>query len=134
LSGAWELWTAGSRLDIVPGMLVTAALWLPFAIWLGSCVYASRARSALVYPYLLWLTGSATFLPLTSTDYNLIYLPVASLAVWNPRDPAAVQVCTAATLLWYQPFSLGFSPEALLGLKLLSVATVGSLIRIRAAT
>ena len=40
-----------------------------------------------MYVYFLLLTSAATFIPPGTNDYNLIFLPVAVLAVWSLSDP-----------------------------------------------
>jgi hypothetical protein len=39
-----------------------------------------------------------------SYDYNLIYLPLAALAVCDRRDPFIVAVALVGMLVWWQPF------------------------------
>jgi hypothetical protein len=93
-------------------------------------VYQCQNRKWLVFPYLTWLVAAATYLPVVSHDYNLIFLPVAALALWDRRDPVWVHFLMALLLLWWQPFHLPVSGKLLFLFKmggLLAVAV--SLVR-----
>jgi hypothetical protein len=93
-----------TRLATMPGLLGAALVLAPLALWVSFCVWRSPARASLTYPYLLWLTALATFGLPVSYDYNLIYLPLAALAVCDRRDPPRVAVALIGMLAWWQPF------------------------------
>ena len=117
-------------LERMPGALGALLVLMPPAIWVSLRVLpsADASRARLAYPYLLWLVAIATFLMPVSYDYNLFYLPLAALAVWDRRDPWVLSAITfAATFVWWQPFRLpGFvNAEVYMGLKLISLACVG---------
>ena len=78
----------------------------------------------ILYPYLLWLAAAATFIPKVSIDYNLVFLPLAIIAVWDRRDPVLVHLCMAFMFLWAQPLGVPIGPILLLGFKYLSLAAV----------
>jgi hypothetical protein len=130
LSGDWQMAWAGTplaRLQRVPGTAAALTLVLPLMAWVSYRVYRCRACAELAYPYLLWLAGAATFLPQIANDYNLFYLPLVALAVWDRRDPVFVHLGMALLLLWCQPFAVAIGPRLLLGFK------VGSLVCLAAA-
>jgi hypothetical protein len=70
---------------------------------------------------MLWIVALATFVPQVSNDYNLCFLPLAVLAVWDRRDPLLVHVAVALLLLWWQPLSMSIDPKLLLLCKLLGL-------------
>ncbi len=132
LSTFWKpLWsgTPLARLTAVPGKLGAVLLLAPLVVWVSYRVYR-RPDGRLVWPYLVWLAAAATFLPQVSYDYNLVFLPLAALAVWDRRDPVWVHVLFAFCLLWWQPLALPIGPRLLLIFKYLGlVAAAASLAR-----
>ena len=60
-----------------------------------------------------------TFLPPVSNDYNLFFLPVAALAVWDRRDPVVVHMLMGLLALWWQPLGLPLDGKLLLVIKVL---------------
>jgi hypothetical protein len=135
LSGCWKLlWTAKDLqwLAKVPGTLGAAAILFPIIMWVSWRVYRSAKVSHLLYPYFVWLAAAATYLPPVSNDYNLIFLPLAALAVWDRRDPVWVHVLGAYMLLWWQPYPLPIGPKLLLLTKLLALVAVGGSLAARA--
>ena len=86
----------------------------------------------LVFPFLLWLTAAATFAMPYSIDYNLVVLPLAALAVWDPRDPIPVHVAMGFLLLWWQPVALPVRGELLFYVKLAGLYAVGVSLALRA--
>jgi hypothetical protein len=127
LSGAWPLLWTGllAPLSRVPG---TPAAWLvvlPGVLAVSFCVWRCPQRARLTYPYLVWLAGAASFLPLAAYDYKLFYLPLAALMLWDRHDPPVVHVLLAYLLLWWQPFYLPIETRLLLGCKLAGAAALG---------
>jgi hypothetical protein len=55
-------------------------------------------------PILLWVMALATFWMPQSYDYNLIYLPLLMVAVWDKREPVWVQLLLLLSLSWWIPF------------------------------
>ncbi len=92
------------RIARMPGLLGAAIVLAPLALWISAAVWRSPGRDQLVYPYLLLLAALATFGLPVSYDYNLIYLPLAALAVCDRRDPFIVAVALVGMLVWWQPF------------------------------
>ncbi|MGB7160518.1 MAG: glycosyltransferase family 87 protein [Tepidisphaeraceae bacterium] len=95
------------RLDALarmPGLLGAALVLVPLALWVSASVWRSPARERLAFPYLLLLVTLATFGLPVSYDYNLIYLPLAALAVCDRRDGPIVAVALVGMLVWWQPF------------------------------
>jgi hypothetical protein len=64
-----------------------------------------------------WLVAVATFFPPIANDYNLVFLPLAALALYDPRDRTIVHILAAYLLLWLQPFHLTISGGILLACK-----------------
>jgi hypothetical protein len=108
----------------LPGTVGWALLVLPMAFVVSYRVARAADPSRLLYPYFLWLTAAATYLPLIANDYNLLFLPLAALAVWDRRDRVAVHVVMAAVLIWWQPFALPVSPQFLFYCKLVGLGVV----------
>jgi hypothetical protein len=128
LTGCWRrLWegTPLSRLAGVPGGVVTLGVLLPLVLWISLRVSRCADRSRLAYPYLLWVLALATFVPPVANDYNLFFLPMAALAVWDRRDPVYVHMMMAPLLLWWQPLALPIDGRVLLAFKLTGLAAVG---------
>ena len=74
-----------------------------------------------------WVTAAvATFIPAVANDYNLVFLPLAAVAVWDRRDPVVVHLALAGLALWAQPVAFAIDPAVLLGLKVLSTLAVGA--------
>lgn len=91
-------------------------------------VFRSKPEAAVAWPYLLWLTTMGTLVNVTAYDYSLIFLPLAVLAAWSPRDPRRTQLCLLPMLLWWQPFYLGVTGPPWLLLKVASIFLVGCLV------
>jgi hypothetical protein len=132
LSGSWPLlWndTPLAWLGRIPGSVAALVLIVPGALWLARRLKEGAEREELLYPLFLWLAAAGTFVPHVANDYNLVYLPLAALAVWDRRDPVLVHLGMALLLLWTQPMVLSMGPALLLGVKYLSLAAVaGSLL------
>ena len=89
-----------------------------------------QSRSGLVRsqgvtnPFLLWVLAMASFVPPVANDYNLFFLPLAALAVWDRRDPVYVHVMMAFLLLWWQPLALPIDGRMILVFKLAGLLAV----------
>ena len=79
----------------------------------------------MLFPYWLWLTAAGTFLPVGANDYNLFFLPLAALIVWDRRDPLWNHVLMVPMLLWWQPFQLPIHPGVILLCKLTGLYAAG---------
>jgi hypothetical protein len=130
----WDFLRTSRRtlLPQVPGIVVAAIVLLPLAAWVCWSVYRSDRRATVVFGLLAWLTALGTFAPAISFDYNLIFLPLAALAVWDRRDPVIAQAVLVLLMLWWQPFNLGIDGAFLSLVKLLGLVAVGYLIVRRA--
>jgi hypothetical protein len=125
-TGVASLWL-GSKfgwLGLLPGKMIAAALLISALAWVTCHVYTCPRREAVAYPYLLWIIALATFVPPVSNDYNLVFLPLAVLAVWDRHDPLLVQVALALLLIWWQPIGMSISGNAFLVIKLLGLGAV----------
>jgi hypothetical protein len=135
LMGCWPLFWEQTRLKWlthVPGWAVWLAVALPLGGWVSWQVCRADSSGALLFPYFCWLTTVGTFLPGVSNDYNLVYLPVAVLAVWDRRDPVWIHVLMAFLLLHWQPLQVGISAEMLFLFKCLGVVATGASLANRA--
>jgi len=112
-------------LGFLPGKIIAAGLLLVPLAWVTYHVFRSPGRDKVAYPYLLWIVALATFVPPISNDYNLCFLPLAVLAVWDRRDPLLVQVGLALLLLWWQPISMSTTGYPMLAAKLLGLYATG---------
>jgi Glycosyltransferase family 87 len=124
----WKHLWEGSRLAFLnklPGTVAATATLLPVVLWVSMHVHRCRNRRFVLFPYFAWLTAVATFLPPVSNDYNLFFLPIAALAVWDRRDPVLVHVLMAMLLLWWQPVRLPIGETLVFVFKLFGVIAVG---------
>jgi hypothetical protein len=127
LTGCWKaLWlgTPWARLAQVPALAASLSLVLPVVGAVSWRVWRTPEPAPLVFPYLVWLAAVATFVPPIANDYNLIFLPLAALAVWDRRDPVLVHGLMAFLLLWWQPLLLGIGPRMLFTFKLAGLAAM----------
>jgi len=107
------------------GRAAAAAVLLPLLSWVTYHVYRCPKRDALSYPFFLWTVALATFVPAASNDYNLCFLPLAAVAVWDRRDPMLVHVAMALLFLWWQPIAISIPGNAVLLFKLLGLMALG---------
>lgn len=112
-------------LGLLPGKIIAAGLLFVPLAWVTYHVYRSPARDKVAYPYLLWIVALATFVPPISNDYNLCFLPLAVLAVWNRRDPLLIQLSLGLLFLWWQPISISTTAYPILAAKLLGLYATG---------
>jgi hypothetical protein len=127
LTDCWRhLWvgTPLRGLARIPGGLATLGLLLPLVLWISLRVSRCPDRARLAYPYLMWVLALATFVPPIANDYNLFFLPLAALAVWDRRDSACVHAMMAPMLLWWQPLALPIDGRVLLVFKLTGLVAV----------
>lgn len=127
LSSCWPLlWkdTPWVFLAQIPGTWAALGLLAPLVLLVSYRIHRCAEPRHLVYPYLLWLAAAATFIPQVSVDYNLVFLPLAVIAVWDRRDPVFVHWCMAFLFLWAQPMAVAIGPVLLLGFKYLTLTAV----------
>lgn len=128
ISGGWKLFWTGTSFEwllSIPGPAAWAIFAAPLAAWVAWALRRHSSNKALVYPYFLWLCALATFLPQISNDYNLVFFPLAVLAVWDRRDPVPVHMIMGLLLLWWQPVALPIGDKLLLVIRLLGLIAVG---------
>lgn len=106
----------------VPGMVGAGIILGPLLAWAFWRVAAVADATAIAYPYFLFVALLATFWMPVSYDYNLLYLPVLAVAVWDARDPWPVQLLLTPFLIYWQPWNLRVPMELLLLFKLMALA------------
>jgi hypothetical protein len=135
VSGSWALFCRSIHfqwLGRLPGTIGWGLLVFPLVLGVSFWVATVADPSRLLYPYFLWLTASATYLPPVANDYSLFFLPLAALTVWDRRDKALVHVLMAVLLLWWQPIWMLISAKFLWYCKLISLGSVGLVLLLRA--
>jgi hypothetical protein len=116
----------------VPSWLVAAAVLAPALVWVCLRVYQCNKRRLLSYPLLLWVVAVASFVPEIAHDYNLVFLPLAAVAVYSRRGPSIVHAGMVLLLVGLQPFALPINPFVLLLFKLAGLYAVGAMLVQRA--
>ena len=107
--------------------LIELALLLPLVVVVSRKVARSKEPGPVVLPYFLWLTAATTFALPGSNDYNLVVLPLAALAVWDPRDSWRVHLTLGLLLLtWWQPFRLPLNGQVVMIVKLAGLYATGA--------
>ena len=107
------------------GKAAAAAFILALLAWVAYHVYHCPKRDVLAYPFFLWIVALATFASPVSNDYNLCFLPLAALAIWDRRDPLLVHVALVLMCLWWQPIAMSINGNLVLLLKVLGVMALG---------
>jgi hypothetical protein len=136
VSGSWLLFCSTVHMDWLsqlPGTAGWGLLVFPLMLWVSYGIAKVANPSPLMYPYFLWLTAAATYLPPIANDYSLIFLPLTVWAVWDRRDPVIAHVLMLLTLIWLQPIWLPQSSTFLWFSKLISLAGVAILLVRRAS-
>lgn len=132
LTFTWKPLWFGSQLGVltvIPGAVAAAAVVGGLLLWASWHVRRSADPGPLLVPYLLWTAAAATFVPRVSNDYNLVFLPMAALAVWDRRDSVPAHVALGFFCLVMQPVSFGLSTSVLFGFKVAGlVATAACLV------
>jgi hypothetical protein len=129
ITGNWRLLWPGTKLKAlakVPPAVAAAALVGPLLLLVGYRVYRCPDPRRLVYPYLLWTASVATFIPSVANDYNLFFLPLAALAVWDRRDPVIIHLTLALMVIWAEPIRFIIDPAMLLVFKLVTLFAVSA--------
>jgi hypothetical protein len=122
-----------TRLGSVPGFFGAAATLGPLFLSVAYVVWRSRRRDQLFLPFVLWTLMLGTYgLPI-SHDYNLFFLLLTALCLWDKRDPVLVHLMMLTALVWWQPLELGFVSIAMfVYLKFLAIIPVTILLIVRA--
>jgi hypothetical protein len=129
-----ELWrnSPWPTVGNIPGPVMSLLLMGPIVLWVTTRFFRARAGGALAVPLLLWLTAAGTFALPYSNDYNLVFLPVAALAVWSERDRLIIQFALLLCLPWCQPFAVPIGGIPLFLSKLGGLYAVGACLEARA--
>jgi hypothetical protein len=130
LSAYWRPFWTGTpsplrALTFIPGTAAALALVLPFVLFVSRRVGRAARGADLAYPLALWLVAAGTFLPSAAADYNLIFLPLAMLAVWDRRDPLFIHILMGLALLGLQPLATPLSGRSIFAFKLAGLLATG---------
>jgi SAM-dependent methyltransferase len=87
-----------------PLLVAQVVTLAPVTLWGLWRIYRATDGARLILPVLLWIMTAATFWMPLSYDYNLIYLPLLILALWDRRHAGWVHAALALSLLWWLPF------------------------------
>jgi len=121
LTECWGwLWT-NTPLEDISGYFGTMVLLGILLIWVGIRIYRCPGKQVLTYPYFTWILSLATFVPAVSNDYNLFFIPLTALAVWDRRDPIVVHIGLLLSLLWWQPLYLPIDGRIMMFIKIFAV-------------
>ncbi len=120
----WKATWEGTRLGVlakIPGPVAAGAIIGSLLAWVSLGLYRCRDPRAAILPFLLWTLAAATFVPKVANDYNLVFLPMAMLAVWDRRDPLPVHAGLALACLVLQPVGFAMSHSVIFGFKILGL-------------
>lgn len=122
-------------LSNVPGPVVSVLLLAPALALVGWRFWRldSRFLGRFALPLFLWIVAAGTFALPYSNDYNLIFLPLAILAVYDRRDPPWVAMALGLLALSWQPVACMIDPRVLFLGKLLALYGAACSLRNRAA-
>jgi hypothetical protein len=87
-----------------PSLAVQFVMLTPVTLWGFWQIFRMQGPTRLALPILLWVMAVATFWMPQSYDYNLIYLPLLMVAVWDNREPRWLQFLLLLSLPWWLPF------------------------------
>jgi hypothetical protein len=132
LTSCWPFLFGKTPLGSIPGVLGAAAIVGPAWLYVAWLVYRAPGREKLFLPFVLWTIALGTYgLPM-SYDYNLFFLLLAILCLWDRSDPILVHILMLSVLIWWQPISLPIKPELFISLKLFALVPVTLLLILRA--
>jgi Glycosyltransferase family 87 len=127
LSSSWVPMWEGTKLRIltrIPNMLAAVSFVGGLLLWVSWHVYRSPDAKRVILPYLLWIAAAATFVPRISNDYNLFFLPMAMLAVWDRKDSLYTHIGLGLLCVYLQPIGFPISPSVLMGIKMAGLVFV----------
>jgi hypothetical protein len=128
LSATWPLLVeplGSTLLGRLPGMVAALLILGPIIGWVSWRLFRCPEPSRAILPYFLWMTAAATFFPPVANDYSLVFLPLATVATWDRRDPAPVHMLMGLTLLWWQPWQLDVGARVIILSKVAALWAVG---------
>jgi hypothetical protein len=120
----WQSMWEGTRyaeLARIPGPVAAGLIVGGLLAWIGVGLARCPDPRPAVLPALLWTLAAATFVPKVANDYSLVFLPMAMLAVWDRRDPLALQAGLVLACLVLQPVSFPMSHTVVFGFKLIGL-------------
>lgn len=92
------------RLASWPVFLVNVVTLLPGTLWGLWRIFRASDAARLSLPVLLWLMTLATCWMPFSYDYNLIFLPLLVVALWDGRDRRWLLALLPVLAPWWLPF------------------------------
>jgi hypothetical protein len=82
-------------------------------------------RDVLAFPYLLWVVAVGSFVPPMANSYNVVFLPMAALAVCSRRDSLPCRALLWGSVIWLAPFELPLEGRWQFLLKIGTLGAVG---------
>lgn len=125
ISYSWKALWSGTRfgaLARIPGSVAAGLIVGGLSIWVAWRFHRAGRPPTVILPALFWVLAAATFVPKVSNDYNLTFLSLAVLAVWDRRDPVAVHAGFGLLCLMLQPLGFPIQPSVVLGVKIAGLA------------
>jgi Glycosyltransferase family 87 len=125
ISYSWKALWSGTRFALlakIPGTVAAGLIVGGLLSWIAWRLHRCGNPRSAILPVLFWVLAAATFVPKVSNDYNLTFLTLAVLAVWDRRDPVAVHVGFGMLVLMLQPLGFPIAPSVVLGIKIASLA------------
>jgi hypothetical protein len=131
LSQSWEQmlyyvpWPL-SYLRQIPGTIAAPVLLLGLLGYVAWRFYKSPNSDRLIFPFMMWVVALGTFLPPIANDYSLVFLPIAAIALWSPKDHWALKLCMLCYIIAWQPIALPINGRVLLAFKVIGLIVTGA--------
>lgn len=87
-----------------PVALVHVVTLTPVTAWGFWRIFTSKEAARMPLPILLWAATVGTYWMPYSYDYNLIFLPLLFVALWDTREPWWMQALVLLSAVWWVPF------------------------------
>lgn len=112
-------------LSRIPGHLAAAVILGTLLVAVSRRVSQCAERDVLAFPYLMWIVAVGAFVPPMANSYNLMFLPLAAIAVCSRRDPLPCRLLFWGSLVWLVPVELPVEGRWLFLMKIGTLAAVG---------
>jgi hypothetical protein len=112
-------------LSNIPGPAAAALILGSLLIAVSWRMNRCAERSALAFPYLLWIVAVGSFVPPGANSYNVVFLPMAALTVCSRRDSLPCRALFWGSVVWLVPIELPVEGRWQFLLKIGTLAAVG---------